>query len=194
LENELELIIKAKNGDKHAFGELALFYRKNICGLAYRFTGNLSEAEDITQDVLVRAYLALSGFIPSHPGAFKSWLLTITSRICIDYSRRNRNRNLEVDIQPGQESALSETLESVPDIIARKEIRQLVQQALHRLPPNYRMAVALKYLEDLDYRQIAEITGAPLGTVGTWIRRGLSLLRSDLQAKGVVSDAQFAVK
>ncbi len=194
MENELELIAKAKNGDKHAFGELALNYRKNVCGLAYRYTGNPAEAEDITQDVLVRAYLALPGFAPAHPGAFKSWLLTITSRICIDYSRHNRRRNLETDIQPGQELALSETVESVTDIVMREVTRQLIQQALLRLPPNYRIVIALKYLEDLDYRQIAEIAGVPLGTVGTWIRRGLSLLRSDLQAKGVVSDVRLAAK
>ncbi len=192
MENELDLIAKAKKGNKYAFGELALFYRKNICGLAYRFTGNLATAEDITQDVLVRAYTSLSGFTPSHPGAFKSWLLTITSRMCIDHFRRKRN--LEVELQPGQELAISETLESLPEIVARAETRQIVQEALLRLPPNYRMAVALKYLEDLDYRQIAEIAGVPLGTVGTWIRRGLLLLRADLQGKGVVSDVQFAVR
>lgn len=194
MENELELIAKAKNGDKQAFGELALYYRKNVCGLAYRFIGDSTETEDIAQEVFVRAYLNLSGFNPAHPGAFKSWLLTITSRICIDHSRRNRHRIFEGELEPGQEFALAETQPGVPEIVARKETRQLVQQALLRLPPQYRMAVALKYLEDLDYREIAVIMGSPLGTVGTWIRRGLNLLRNDLQIKEVESDAKLAVR
>lgn len=194
LENELELIAKAKNGDKQAFGELALYYRKNVCGLAYRFIGDLAEAEDMAQEVFVRAYLNLSGFNPAHPGAFKSWLLTITSRICIDHSRRNRHRVLQAELEPDQEFALAETQAGVPEIVAREEIRQLVQKALLRLPPQYRIAVALKYLEDMDYREIAGITGAPIGTVGTWIRRGLKLLRNDLQTKEVESNAKLTIR
>jgi RNA polymerase sigma-70 factor (ECF subfamily) len=194
LENELELIAQAKNGDKQAFGQLALDYRKNVCGLAYRFIGDPVEAEDIAQEVLVRAYRNLSGFNPERPGAFKSWLLTITSRICIDHSRRNRHHVFQAELDPGQEFALSETQADVPEIAAREEVRQLVQQALLRLPSQYRMAVALKYLEDYDYREIAAILGVPLGTVGTWIRRGLNLLRNDLQIKEVESDAKFAIR
>jgi RNA polymerase sigma-70 factor (ECF subfamily) len=194
LENELELIAKAKNGDQQAFGELALYYRKNVCGLAFRFIGDPAEAEDIAQEVFVRAYLNLSGFNPAHSGAFKSWLLTITSRMCIDFSRRNRHRVFQTELEPSQEFALAETQASIPEIVALEETRQLVQKALLRLPPQYRMAVALKYLEDLDYREIATIMGAPLGSVGTWIRRGLNLLRNDLQIKEVGTDAKLAVQ
>ena len=194
MENELELIEKAKQGDKQAFGELALYYRKSVCGLAYRFTGDPAEAEDMAQEAFVRAYLNLSGFNPAHSGAFKSWLLTITSRLCIDHSRRNRHRIFQGDLEPAQEMALAETQAGVPEIVVREETRQLIQQALLRLPPQYRMAVALKYLEDLDYREIAGIMGAPIGSVGTWIRRGLNQLRNDLQIKEVDSDAKLAVR
>jgi RNA polymerase sigma-70 factor (ECF subfamily) len=192
--SELELITKAKNGDHQAFGELALSYRKNICGLAYRITGDLHEAEDITQNVFIRAYLALPNFTPNHEGAFKSWLLTITSRLCIDYFRRTHQQNLFGELQPYQELELVETAKTIPDIIADSEDKRLLREALLQLPPNYRMAIVLKYIEELDYREIAQVMKIPIGTVGTWIRRGLEQMKADLKTKGGYDDAELATQ
>lgn len=192
--NEFELITRAKNGDKQAFGELALHYRKNICGLAYRIIGDLHEAEDITQNVFIRAYLALPSFTSTHDGAFKSWLLTITSRLCIDYTRRHHQQDSYEEIQPYQELHLVNTEKSITDIIVAGEAKRLLQEALLRLPPKYRMAIALKYIEELDYREIAVIMKIPLGTVGTWIRRGLEKMKADLNNKGVDDDAKLAAR
>ncbi len=194
MSSEFDLIHKAKNGDQQAFGELALMYRKNITGLAYRIIGDLHEAEDITQNVFIRAYLALPNFNPNHDGAFKSWLLTITSRICIDHTRKHRNRNSYDQMQPYQELELIETTDNISETIIAEEDKRLLRESLLRLPPNYRMVIALKYLEDLDYRDIAEIMKIPLGTVGTWIRRGLEQLRKELDTKGVTKYEKLAVR
>jgi RNA polymerase sigma factor, sigma-70 family len=189
--NEFELIVKAKNGDKQAFGELALVYRKNICGLAFRLTGDLQEAEDITQNVFIRAYLALPMFTPNHENSFKSWLLTITSRLCIDYMRRYRKRP---EIRSDQELELAATDKNINDIVIDAEDKRLLREALLRLPANYRMAIALKYIEELDYREISRIMKIPTGTVGTWIRRGLAQMRAELNGKGVDDGAELAAR
>lgn len=188
--NEAELITRAKDGDKQAFGELALFYRKNICGLAFRLTGDLQEAEDITQNVFIRAYLALPGFTPNHENSFKSWLLTITSRLCIDYMRRYR-KQIEI---PRQELEFVATDKSITDIVTDAEDKRLLREALLRLPANYRMVIALKYIEELDYREIARIMKIPVGTVGTWIRRGLAQLKLDLNRRGVDDYAELVTR
>lgn len=184
MNSEPELIKRAINGDKQAFGELAITYRKNICGLAYRLIGDLHEAEDITQNVFIRAFLALPGFKPIHEGAFKSWLLTITSRLCVDHMRRHHNRDTLGEIQPFQELDLISTADTIPDIIVENENKRILREALLRLPPNYRMAIALKYIEELDYREIAVTMKIPIGTVGTWIRRGLEQMKKELNTKG----------
>jgi RNA polymerase sigma-70 factor (ECF subfamily) len=194
LNNEFELISKAQQGDGQAFGELALLYRKNITGLAYRMLGDLAEAEDVTQDVFIKAYSAIRSFIPNHEGSFKSWLLTITSRLCIDRQRRNYRLSFSSEILPQQELALADTVDSIAETVIRAETQNQVREAVLRLPPNYRMAIILKYLEDLDYQEIAGIMEIPMGTVGTWIRRGLLQLRNDLQTKGVVTNEQVAAR
>jgi RNA polymerase sigma-70 factor, ECF subfamily len=188
--NESELINRAKNGDKQAFGELALEYRKNICGLAFRVIGDLHEAEDITQNVFIQAYLALPKFIPNHDGSFKSWLLTITSRLCIDYTRRYRKRNIFTAIHP----EMIATDKSILDIIVDDEENRLLREALLRLPTHYRMVIGLKYIEELDYREIAQIMKIPIGTVGTWIHRGLAQMRVDLNKKGVDDNVELAAR
>ncbi|MGE5580979.1 MAG: RNA polymerase sigma factor [Bacillota bacterium] len=188
--DELELIAKAKNGDKQAFGELALIYRKSICGLAYRITGDLHEAEDITQNVFIRAYLALPNFSPNHEGAFKSWLLTITSRLCIDYTRNRRFGRSWGEAPSYQELDGLPARDDIPQSIIEAEDKRSLQRALLRLPPNYRMVITLKYMEELDYREIAEIMKIPLGTVGTWIRRGLEQLRNDMNKEEGIYNEQ----
>jgi len=191
LVNELELIIKAQHGDQQAFGELALSYRRNISGLAYRMLNDLTEAEDVTQDVFLKAYLALSKFHYQHEGSFKSWLLTITSRICIDRLRRQRPSE-ELSFQ--QELNLANRTPSIPELVCQDETKDLLRAALLELPPQYRMAIILKYLEELDYREIARIMEIPQGTVGTWIRRGLEKLKTNLQSKGVFYDEKLLAK
>lgn len=185
--HESELIFKAQSGDKQAFGELALLYRKNVCGLAYRMLGDFAEAEDVTQDVFVRAFLSLGSFTQNREGGFKAWLLTITSRICIDRTRRVHYRltSSTAELHPHQELAMAEAAESIPEIVGRAETKNSIRRAMLQLPPNYRMAVALKYLEDLDYQEISRIMQIPLGTVGTWIRRGLERLKRELETKEV---------
>lgn len=191
---ESELISKAQQGDQQAFSDLALAYRKNITGLAYRMIGDLHEAEDIAQNVFIRAYIALPNFVPTHEGALKSWLLTITSRLCIDYSRKHRFRKFYDQIDPYQDLILADQSTSIPEIIIEQEERHLLQNALLRLPPNYRMAISLKYIAELDYQEIAGIMKIPLGTVGTWIRRGLEQLRSELKMKEVNTNEKLAVR
>lgn len=194
VQNESEYIIRAQNGDKQAFGELALFYRKNICGLAYRIIGDLQEAEDITQNVFIRAFLALPKFTPNHDGSFKAWLLTITSRLCLDYLRRYKRNPIYMESIPDDPLHQAGGNNNVTDIVIDSEEKQALCEALLRLPPNYRMAIALKYIEELDYQEISQVMKIPLGTVGTWIRRGLVELRNDLNRKGDENRAKLAAR
>lgn len=186
MQGELELIFKAQNGNRKAFEELVLLYRKNVCGLAYRMTGNMEAAEDITQEVFVRVYQALAGFSPSRDGAFKSWVLTITSRICIDRFRRTRRHPEEISWD--QQPELLAGGDDVSDLVLRENLMAQIREALLELPENYRLALTLKYLEDLEYREIAGIMEIPVGTVGTLIHRGLKMLRTHLIGKGIADE------
>lgn len=189
--NELELILKAQNGERKAFEELAHFYRKSVTGLAYRMTGRIDVAEEIAQEVFVRVYQALPRFSPDREGAFRAWILTITSRLCIDFSRRLRRQPVVIPLE--QEHDLVDYEENISDLVCREDLHSRIREALLLLPENYRVAIMLKYLEDLEYQEIARIMEIPLGTVGTLIRRGLRRLKKSLIERGVVDDATAAL-
>lgn len=191
-ETELELIEQAKNGNQQAFGMLALRYRKNVFGLAYRMTGRPEEAEDLTQDVFLRAYLSLRRFTPNRDGAFKSWLLTITSRLCIDHARHKRSHPGESLEDYEQELPTGE--KTVLETVTEEETREQVRMALRLLPENYRIAMILKYQEDLDYQTIARVMKIPLGTVATLLNRGRGLLKKILLERGIIDEKEVAVR
>lgn len=190
--NEMELVVRAQNGERQAFEELVLAYRKNLTALAFRMIGDRAEAEDIAQDALVKAYIKLSAFNYEREGAFKSWLFTITSRVCIDYVRRRRFRHGPKEVLLGDKLEEMSTGEDLGEGLLQKESRRFVREGLCRLPPNYRMALILRFQEELSYLDIAEIMNIPLGTVGSWLRRGMDQLRRYLIAEGVVVDERAA--
>ena len=192
IESELELIEQAKNGNQQAFGKLALRYRKNVFGLAYRMTGHPEEAEDLTQDVFLRAYLSLHRFTPNRDGAFKSWLLTITSRLCIDRARHKRSHPGESLEDYEQELPTGE--KSVLETVTEEETREQVRMALRLLPENYRMAMILKYQEDLDYQAIARIMKIPLGTDATLLNRGRAQLKKILLERGIIDEKELVAR
>ena len=92
-----------------------------------------------------------------------------------------------------QQPDLMDCEENISDLVCREDLNSQIREALLLLPENYRVAIMLKYLEDLEYQEIARIMEIPLGTVGTLIRRGLRRLKISLIERGVVDDATAAL-
>ncbi|MDQ4129855.1 MAG: sigma-70 family RNA polymerase sigma factor [Actinomycetota bacterium] len=156
--------------------EVATKYGRKIYSIAYRLTGDAEEAKDLSQDVFVRVYRNLDKY---EPGTFEGWLYRITKNLFLDRLRRRRRARLEplpeeewgqpVDDAPGPEQRLEQGL-----------LGSDIEQALTRLPPDFRTAVVLCDVQGLSYEEIATATGWPLGTVRSRIHRGRKLLRAHL--------------
>ena len=148
-----------------------------VYSLAYHFLHNRAAAEDLTQDVFLRLYQSLPG-IQSPGRHVKHWLRQTTSRRCIDIARRARLRRFL-------------SLGSVPN--RQWECASPIQRSngncepWFELPPKLRMTVVLRYQEDLEPGDIAEVLGIPLNTVKSSLRRSLARLRHTLarQSQGV---------
>ena len=157
--------------------EIVRQYTPQVYRLAYRLTGQVADAEDLTQEVFLRVFRSLDSYTP---GTFAGWLHRITTNLFLDQVRRKaRNKT----------SALGEYDADVPRAARADEpergfeIGNLdvdVQVALDELPPEYRAAVVLRDIEDLTYDEIADVLGISLGTVRSRIHRGRARLRSSL--------------
>ena len=141
--------------------------------LAYRLTGNVPDAEDLTQEVFVRVFRSLHSYTP---GTFEGWLHRITTNLFLDMARRRQRIRFE---GLGEEAAgrLSGDEPTPAQAFDARHLDGDVQQAIAALAPEYRAAVVLCDIEGLSYEEVAATLGVKLGTVRSRIHRGRAQLR-----------------
>ena len=144
--------------------------------LAYRLTGNLHDAEDLTQEVFVRVFRSLDRYTP---GTFEGWLHRITTNLFLDQARRKSRIRFDAladDAAYRLPSALP-----TPDIAYLNQMFDAdIEAALAALPPDFRAAVVLCDVEGLTYEEIAGVLDLKMGTVRSRIHRGRAMLRTAL--------------
>ncbi len=175
-----QLVRRCLAGDNSAWEEIVRAHNRRIYNLCYRFTNSAEDAQDLTQDVFIRVYRTLASY-DVEKGAFTTWLTTLTRNLLVDHFRRSKQDRITDSMDAGLREeddalSLSDLLEDPgpsPDVrLASKETQKIVQQALVRLSPDLREAVILRDLQDLDYKEIAQVLRVPEGTVKSRINRG----------------------
>ncbi len=177
----------ALKGRSEACEEIVRRYERPIFGLIARMVRDDAQAEDLTQDTFLKMFRALARYDPAM--RFSSWLFRIAHNTAIDYLRQ---RKLLVAMPVDDPDDESDPLQSLPDPSAispersaeRAELAAAVDSALDRVRPDYRAVLVLRYQEGLEYQDIADILGAPLGTVKTFLHRGRRELARELTAAG----------
>ena len=177
-----QLARRCMDGDSGAWAEMVRTHHQRVYGLCYRFTGNAADAEDLTQDVFQKIYMNLASFDGAR-GSLAVWITTMTRNLLVDNFRRTRNQRATGSLDEGWERAeelrplrpmdrLTSAGPTPHEAAARKELARIVQDALARVSVELREAVILRDLQDLDYKEIAQVLGIPEGTVKSRISRG----------------------
>jgi RNA polymerase sigma-70 factor (ECF subfamily) len=152
--------------------------------LARWLTRNDADAADVVQEACVRAFRYFDSY---REGDAKSWILKIVRRACYDWIERNRPAEvvpLETDADPeGAVNSAPAALDANALLESRSDLRHL-DRLIEALPPPLREAIVLRELHELDYRQIAEVTGVPIGTVMSRLHRARATLRRGWCGKG----------
>jgi RNA polymerase sigma-70 factor, ECF subfamily len=173
------VVRRCLDGDSAAWAELVKAQHRRVYGLCYRFTGSSHDAEDLTQEVFLKVYGNLASFDLSR-GSFPTWLTTLTRNLLVDHFRRGRQQRATDSLDAGWEDSselqisdrLADSKPSPHHHAAAREIERMVQQALTKISPELREAVILRDLQDLDYKEIAQVLRIPEGTVKSRISRG----------------------
>ncbi|MBB6145916.1 RNA polymerase sigma-70 factor (ECF subfamily) [Silvibacterium bohemicum] len=180
LEADWQIVVqRCLDGDSGAWSELVKFHHRRIYALCYRFTGSSHDAEDLTQDVFIKVYGNLASFDLTR-GSFQTWITTLARNLLVDHFRRSKQQRVTDSMDAGweetEELPLSDRLAasgpSQHDRAAQKEIARMVQEALTKISPELREAVILRDLQDMDYKEIAQVLRIPEGTVKSRISRG----------------------
>ena len=177
--NELLLISRARGGDRDAFGELVEQYRDNVYRLAYRMCGNAYDADEAAQEAFVAAWRALPNF--RGDAKFSTWLYRLTTNAAIDVMRREKRHQTVGD---GEMVDLADDADSPQETVERTEQQEAVQKALATLSEEYREVLLLRYMEELDYAEIADVLQLPSGTVKSRINRAKAALKAALLKSG----------
>lgn len=168
------LVEAAQRGDRQALDDLLRRHYGRVFAVCKRILNHDADADDATQETLIAAVRGLPRFDGN--AAFSTWLYRIATNACLDQLRRRKRRP-------------ATSLDSMPEFADLAESRPFdssvvdqmaVQQALERLPEDFRIAVVLRDVVDLDYADIADTLGVPIGTVRSRIARGRAVLVKEL--------------
>ncbi len=181
------LVERCLSGDDSAWEEMVRIHTRRVYALCYRFTGKDSEAQDLTQEVFLRIFRTLKTFRAGE-GSFVVWLTRLTRNLLIDHYRRTRLERATDSIEE-QLPVLEEkgTAASRTDgMLAGREASEVLQIALAKLSPELRETVILRDLEELEYREIAQVLKVPEGTVKSRLNRGRAELARILRKQKVL--------
>jgi len=186
LDADLQLVERCLGGQEAAWEDLVRVHTRRVYSICYRFTSSDSEAQDLTQDVFLRVFKNLKSF-RSGEGLFIVWLTRLTRNLLIDHYRRTRMDRATESIED-QTSALEENTAAIArtdGMLAGREASELLQAALQKLSPELRETVILRDLEELEYREIAQILNVPEGTVKSRLNRGRAELARVLRRQKI---------
>lgn len=178
--SDAQLVADTIAGDQKAFPLLLERHLSAVYKFAYRFLRDPQDAEDIAQETFIRAWKHLKTFDASRN--FKTWIFTIAKNAALDFIKSKKplafsrlaENDFELDALFALHLPTSETSESMVD---QKILGADMKAMLQKLPPAYRTVLALRYNDNLKFREIAETLGEPIDTIKSRHRRGLLLLR-----------------
>lgn len=170
---ELALVLRASRGDRVAFAELVRRHQGKVRALLLRLCGDRSLADDLAQEVFLRAYRGLVGF--EGRSSFGTWVYRISYNVYLNHRTRTRSYAALPEDYDARAAAPDDAL-SAP----RADLRRDLQAAIAELPERYRAVIVLYYLQEVSYPEIAEILELPLGTVKTHLHRAKRMLRQHM--------------
>lgn len=191
MKTDAELVAEALRGHQEAFRELVVRFERPVYSLVVRMVQDPATAEDLAQEVFIKAFRRLDTYDPQRKLA--SWLFKVAHNTTIDHLRRNAPDTvpLEGDRSEAEEGRgglaavlADESLEDPSAAAERKDMARSLERAIARLRPEYREVVVLFYLEGASYQEICEAVGLPLGTVKTNLHRARKELAQEMAALG----------
>lgn len=167
--NEILLISRAVRGDREALGELVRLYFGKIYNYIFYRVCDQSLAEDLTQDVFVKLTKNIHSYVPT--ASFSSYLYRIAHNTLVDHFRTAK-----------QIEEITES-QAAPDVFTAVEAKLDVQNMLAALPEQQRECIILYYLQELNYREIAQILDIPMPTAKSRVKRGLAVCKKMMEEK-----------
>jgi RNA polymerase sigma-70 factor (ECF subfamily) len=188
MQTDAELVASALRGREEACRELVKRFERPVYTLLLRMVQNSATAEDLAQEVFVKAFRRLDSYDPQWK--LSSWLFKIAHNTAIDHLRRGVPETVPIagggDEGEGSLAAVlsDPTAESPLAAAQRRDLARSLERAIARLRPEYRQAVLMFYVQGASYQEICDVSGLPLGTVKTNLHRARKELAALMTGAG----------
>lgn len=173
LDDDFSLIQRFIEGEETTFNTLVLRHKEKVRNIIYLTLGASNAVDDISQDVFITVYRNLNKF--RFESQFSTWLYRITINKCKDHLRKNKIRSIFNSIKDDEEGP------SYTPSVDKKDIAEIVKNAISKLPEKLKTPLLLKDIEGLSYQEIAEAVDCEIGTVKSRIFRARESLRDILK-------------
>ncbi|HEY9420097.1 MAG TPA: sigma-70 family RNA polymerase sigma factor [Thermoanaerobaculia bacterium] len=187
MKTDAELVASALRGSQDAYRELVKRFERPVYSLVLRMVQDSGTAEDLAQEVFVKAFRRLDTYDPQWK--FSSWLFKIAHNTTIDHLRRGTPDTVPLETEEDDKGSLVSVLadqsgEDPRAAAERRDLGRALEKAIGRLRPEYRQAVLMFYVHGASYQEICEALGQPLGTVKTNLHRARKELAQAMTAFG----------
>jgi RNA polymerase sigma-70 factor (ECF subfamily) len=173
------LIKRAQDGDIDAFEDLIRAYEKKIYSIAYNMMNSREDAQDVTQETVLKIFRSLSMF--NGKSTFSAWIYKVTTNTCLDELRKRKHTLLSIEKMSEDGVQFRDDAYTSEELLTQKLLGQRISAEIDTLSPDYKLMIVLRDVQGMSYQQIAEITGISIGTVKSRINRARRQLREKLE-------------
>lgn len=177
--NDTEIISKVLSGDHQAYAGLVNRYQNYVFTLSLRFTKNREDAEEVSQDIFIKAYRALADF--KGTSKFSTWLYTIVNNTCITFLRKKRLQTHSLDNEGVFEVADSQDSGFRANLVEQKSKVAMVNNAINLLSPDDAEVITLFYKSEQSLEEIAQILGIETNTAKVRLHRARTRLKEKME-------------
>ena len=184
--NDAELVVAALAGNTQAFDVLVTRYRRAMLTIAQQIVRNPTDAEDVVQDALLRAFEALPQL--SDLNRFGAWLHSITRNRALRYYKNASRYQPQEDMEPHLNRVADTSAADPAHIVERELTQQGIRDAIQELPTDYQAVIELFYWAEMPQKRMAEFLSLPLTTVKWRLHKAKELLKTILEKRGYSAD------
>lgn len=178
--NEKELVRRSKDGDEEAYGALVNAYKAKVFNMAYSLTRNIETADDLAQEVFIKAYVALPKF--REKSSFGTWLYRIAINRIKDHLRKgNPAKHIPFEETMSDHTAQEDEIVQRERQMEQQQKSQLIHESLGMLPEKYRLIISLRDIQGFAYEELARILNISPGTVDSRLHRARKMLRKKIE-------------
>ncbi len=181
--NEERIVCELKNGNYTVFKEIIDLFKNRVFGMAYKFTNNYDEAQDLSQEIFLKIYKEIGGF--RFESKLSTWIYRISINTCLDWKRKNSKvKILSTNVLNDDDETIDIDIKDdgpLPDeLFIRSESQREVHELIYGLPDKYKAVIIMYHFNNMSYQDISTALDIPERTVETRLYRARRLLKDEL--------------